>query len=78
MNIDVSNDEAIFHGNECVGYITSGGFAHWVGKSLALGYVPTPLAGDATELGVEILGERCSAQVTAEPTYDPTGSRMRS
>ena len=77
-DIDVSNDEAIFHGDECVGYVTSGGYAHWVDKSMALGYVPTALAGDGTELEVEILGHRYAAKVIAQPLYDPAGEKMRS
>ncbi|MEO0368355.1 MAG: FAD-dependent oxidoreductase, partial [Pseudomonadota bacterium] len=32
-DIDCNHDEAIFHNDECVGYVTSGGYAHHVGKS---------------------------------------------
>ena len=39
--IDVSFDQAIFHEGACVGYVTSGGFAHHIGQSIALGYVPS-------------------------------------
>ena len=62
-----------------VGWITSGGYGHFVGKSLAQGYVPVALLehGD-TEYQIEILGERCRAAVEAEPPFDPTGSLMRS
>ena len=76
-DIDVSNDEAIFHGDEAVGYVTSGGYAHHAQKSMALGYVPTALAADGTELAVEILGKRYPAKVTAHPLYDPNGGKMR-
>src|SRR4029077_6182950 len=38
--VDVNRDEPIFHEGACVGYVTSGGFAHYVKKSVALGYVP--------------------------------------
>ena len=38
--IDVSNDEAILHKGAAVGYISSGGFAHHIGRSMAMGYVP--------------------------------------
>ena len=77
-DIDVSNDEAIMRGDECVGYVTSGGFAHHFGKSMALGYVPSEYAGDGTGFEVEILGKRYPAKVVAKPVYDPQGSRMRS
>ena len=77
-NTDVSNDEAILLGDQAVGYISSGGFAHHVGQSMAMGYVPTELAKGGTELEVEILGERYPAKVLDAPIYDPTGAKMRS
>ena len=76
-DIDVSHDEAIMHGGECVGYVTSGGYAHHVGKSVALGYVPPELAGDGEAFEIELLGEMKPARVVAAPLYDPNGGRMR-
>ncbi|WP_136657799.1 FAD-dependent oxidoreductase [Nitratireductor sp. XY-223] len=76
-DIDVSNDEAIMKDGACVGYVSSGGYAHHVGKSMAFGYVPPELAADGTALEVEILGNRYPARVTAKPLYDPEGTRMR-
>ena len=70
-DIDVSNDEAISRDGECVGYVTSGGYAHHVGKSMAMGYLPTQLAVDGTALEVEINGNQFPAKVCAEPLYDP-------
>jgi dimethylglycine dehydrogenase len=76
-DIDVSNDEAILKDGECVGYVTSGGYAHHVQKSMALGYVPVALAADGTALEVEINGEMYPARVVGKPLYDPGGERMR-
>ena len=76
-DIDVSNDEAVLRDGECVGFVTSGGYAHWVGVSVALGYVPSELAGDGAALEVEINGETYDATVTAHPLYDANGSNMR-
>jgi dimethylglycine dehydrogenase len=76
-DIDVSNDEAIMKDGGCVGYVTSGGYAHYVQKSMALGYVPTELAADGTALEVEINGEMYPAKVVGAPLYDPSGERMR-
>ena len=61
-----------------MGYVTSGGYAHWVKKSMALGYVPAELAADGTRLEVELLGEFYPAHVQGRPLYDPEGKRMRS
>lgn len=51
-DIDVSNDEAILKDGECIGYVTSGGFAHTLQRSMALGYVPSELAKADTALEV--------------------------
>jgi len=76
-DIDVSNEEAILKDGKCVGHVTSGGYAHHVGKSMAMGYVPIELSAGGTSLEVEINGEFYNATVQAEPLYDPTGARMR-
>ena len=76
-DIDVSNDEAILFEGEAVGYVSSGGYAHYVERSVALGYVPLALAKGGQILEVEILGEMCKAEVQAQPLYDPKGRKMR-
>ena len=75
--IDVSNDEAILKNGESIGYISSGGYAHYVKKSVALGYVPTKHSKPGTKVQVEILGEMYNAEVQGTPLYDPDGARMR-
>jgi dimethylglycine dehydrogenase len=76
-DVDCAGDEPILHGGECVGYVTSGGFGHSVGKSLAMGYVPDELATEGLELTVEVLGRFRKAVVATAPLYDPTGSKLR-
>ncbi|MCZ6470492.1 MAG: FAD-dependent oxidoreductase [Gammaproteobacteria bacterium] len=76
-DIDVSNDEAILKDGECVGYVTSGGYAHSVGQSMALGYVPVELAQAKTALEIEIMGGMYAARVIDKPLYDPAGNKMR-
>ncbi len=63
-----------------VGWITSGGYGHYVKASLGQGYVPAELA-ERDEPGlfeIEILGVRYPARINREPLFDPTGERMRS
>ncbi|MEX0757388.1 MAG: aminomethyltransferase family protein, partial [Acidimicrobiia bacterium] len=75
---DVIGDEPIWHGDEVVGWVTSGAYAHYSGVSLALGYVPAGLAEPGTEgFEVEIIGHRRPARLLTEPALDPTGERMR-
>ncbi len=62
-----------------VGWVTSGGYAHFVGKSMAQGYVPAPLAEDESHglFEIEILGHRRPARINVEPLFDPAGDKMR-
>lgn len=75
--IDVSNDEAILCDGKAVGYVSSGGYAHHVGKSMAMGYVSADHAAAGTKLQVEILGEFYDAEVQGAPLYDANGANMR-
>lgn len=75
--IDVSGDEAILKDGKAVGYVSSGGYAHRVKRSMAMGYVKHENAAPGTALQVEILGEMYSAQVLGAPIYDPSGENMR-
>jgi dimethylglycine dehydrogenase len=75
---DVAGYEVILKDGEPVGHVTSGGFGHCVGKSLAVGYVPTELARDGEAFAIDILGEECRAVLTANPLHDPQGGRLRS
>ena len=77
-DIDVTNDEAILKDDKCVGYITSGGYAHHIKKSMALGYVPLELSKHQTSLDVEINGKLFKAHITDKPLYDANGGKMKS
>ena len=63
-----------------VGWVTSGGYAHYVRKSMAQGYVPAALAEDESAglFEIEILGHRRPARINVEPPFDPSGEKMRS
>lgn len=81
---DAIGDEPIWHEGRVVGWVTSGAYGHRVGRSLALGYVPAPLAACDTGFEIEIIGERRPARRLAAPgqagqgcAYDPAGARMR-
>ncbi len=74
---DATGDEPIWHEGKPVGWVTSGAYGHRVGASLALGYVPSELAGATSGFEIEIIGERRPAERLNEPPFDPTGSLMR-
>jgi dimethylglycine dehydrogenase len=77
---DVLGDEPIWHDGKVIGWVTSGGYGHYVDRSLAQGYVPKALAQESSprRFEIEILGERCPATIIAAPLFDPDGARMRS
>ncbi|MBZ9676076.1 FAD-dependent oxidoreductase [Mesorhizobium sp. ES1-1] len=62
-----------------VGWVTSGGYAHYVQKSMAQGYVPAALAADESAglFEIEILGHRRPARINIEAPFDPSGEKMR-
>ena len=72
---DAVGDEPIWVNGEVVGWVTSGGYAHWSQASCALGYVPVDAAGT---FEIEILGKKRLATPLDEPLFDPSGSKMRS
>ena len=73
---DAIGDEPIWHGDKVVGWVTSGGFGHRVGHSIALGYVDRAYA-EARDFAVELIGELRPATRLLEPAYDPKGGKMR-
>ena len=75
--IDVVGDEPVRVDGRPVGWVTSGGYAHWVGKSVALAYVEKALAVPGAVFDVEIVGDHCTATLVADPLFDPEGLRMR-
>jgi dimethylglycine dehydrogenase len=73
---DTIGDEPVWHDGKVVGWITSGGYAHYSKTSIAMGYIPASING-AGEFEVEILGERRPARLCTKPIFDPDGIRMR-
>jgi len=69
--------DPIWDGERRVGFVTSGGYGHSVGQSLALGYVDPACAQVGYELDVHIVGRRTAARVIPDSPHDPTGARPR-
>lgn len=74
---DASGYEPIYRNSQLCGFVTSGGYGHCARRSLAMGYVDTSVADSEETLSVAVLGEARACKVLAEPSIDPTGSRMR-
>lgn len=74
---DVIGDEPIWHKGEVKGWVTSGGYAHAPGLSVAIGYVPKEIADEESGWQVELLGEMLDAKLQVEPLFDANGGIMR-
>ncbi len=74
---DVIGDEPIWQGDDVIGWVTSGGYAHASGVSVAMGYVPRAIAETDDGWEIEIMGSRCPARLQRRPLFDPDGTRMR-
>lgn len=67
---------SVYQGDRVVGIITSAGFGHRTGKTLALAYLRDRSARSG--LSVEVLGQKRRALVLDQPPYDPENARMKS
>jgi dimethylglycine dehydrogenase len=76
-DVEVVGYESIIRDGRAVGQVTSGGFAHWAGRSMAMGYVEAALAKDGESFTIDIFGESRRATVRLEPLFDPEGTRQR-
>jgi len=77
-DIDVTNNEAVVKDGKSIGYITSGGFAHYVKKSIAYSYLDEEILKMNEKFQVEINGNFYNSTIIKEPLYDPLGIKMRS
>jgi len=76
---DAVGNEPVLHGGAPVGFVTSGGYGHTAGTSIAMAYLDADALGAANgRFEVELLGERPAATVVPRPLVDPEGARMRS
>jgi dimethylglycine dehydrogenase len=74
---DASGYEPIWQNGKKVGFVTSGGYGHTLGKSYAMGLVDIGAAAEGTDLSVHIVGVERGATVIAPSPYDPKGKAMR-
>jgi dimethylglycine dehydrogenase len=76
--VDCFGGEAVLRDGSYVGYVTSGGFGHTAGESIALAYIRTPAWEPGARYEVQLLGRNRKAVLSAKPRFDADGARMRS
>ena len=74
---DASGYEPVWRDGRRVGFVTSGGYGHTIGKSLAMALVAPEAAVVGSELAVHIVGAERKALVIPPSPYDPAGKAMR-
>ncbi len=74
---DAITNEPVLKSGEVVGVVTSGGYAHFTGQSLALALIKPGVARPGDGFEIEILGEERPAVVLEKPPFDAGGVRQR-
>jgi dimethylglycine dehydrogenase len=74
---DASGYEPVWSDGRRIGFITSGGYGHTIGKSLAMALVEPEFAEPGTRLSAHVVGVERGAEVLAPSPYDPEGKQMR-
>lgn len=74
--------ETIYRNGERVGWLSSAGFGHTIGKSIGMGYIRNPQGVSADyiaegEYELEVATERVPCSVTLSPLYDPKMERVK-
>ncbi len=77
VDADASGYEPVWRDGRKVGFVTSGGYGHSIGRSLAMALVAPEGAAVGTELTVHIVGAERKALVIPPSPYDPAGKAMR-
>ncbi len=77
LDADASGYEPVWADGEKVGFVTSGAYGHYTGKSLAMALIDREQAEPGTALSVHVVGVERPATVIAPSPYDPEGKAMR-
>ncbi|MEU7873396.1 FAD-dependent oxidoreductase [Dactylosporangium sp. NPDC049140] len=74
----VLGKEPVYHGQRCVGYVTSAAYGYTIGRGIAYAWLPADLSVPGTGVQIGYFDERVDAVVSAEPLFDPGMQRLRS
>lgn len=74
---DCLGGEPVYHEGAYSGQVTSGGYGHFIGQSLAIGWLPIALTRPGTRLEIELYGQMTTASVLDRPPFDSDDDRLR-
>lgn len=75
--VQIYGGEAVYHGDQLVTRVRSGGYGFTVKKNILYAYLPIELAKKGERFTVELIEGRREAEVTANVLYDPKGEKLR-
>ncbi|MBV9844657.1 MAG: GcvT family protein [Kutzneria sp.] len=70
--------EPVYRDEHRVGYVTSAGYGHTVGRSIAYAWLPAELVRPGEAVHIGYFDARLPATVAEEPLFDPGMARLRS
>jgi glycine cleavage system aminomethyltransferase T/glycine/D-amino acid oxidase-like deaminating enzyme len=73
----VMGKEPVIVNNEPVGYTTSAYFGHSVGHPIAYAWLPISLTSKGTQVSIAYFDKLVSAEVAADPLFDPEMTRLK-
>lgn len=81
-DVILNGRETIYRDGVRVGWLSSGGYGHTVGKSIGMGFVRNPagVTADYVLSGhyeLDVATQRVPCEVTLTPLYDPTNARVK-
>jgi dimethylglycine dehydrogenase len=77
LDADASGYEPVWQDGRRVGFVTSGGFGHAMGKSYAMAMLDSAVTPLGAVLSTHIVGQERTARVIPASPYDPEGRAMR-
>lgn len=78
IDTDAVGDEPVYANAVHVGNVTSGGYGHSTGSSLAFAYIDPRHNVPGNRLAVQILGRSLNCTVLHDAVHDPSNSRLTS
>lgn len=72
----LTGGETITCRGKVVGSVSSGGYGHTVGKTIAMGYLPASEADQQEGFAIEVFGNAIEADRIMMPPYDPKRGRI--
>ena len=70
--------EPVRLGGVTAGRVTSGGYGHRVGCSIAFAYLPAAASEPGAAVAIDVFGDLVPGVVARDPLYDPEHARIRS